>query len=188
MHTHPGKALCSRPGCPGAGRYCCRQGRLGQRAGAGRLREARPMGPQLREQGPQGPQSRCLAAGQGHSPYALALAGSGPRQGEPLGEGPRPRRPGADSGFRLHRRQGSQPRGTMASRPPALQEAAGKLVKSEEQRGRGLDGDPQHTGAGSGRERNTDRADRRRARWKASRAAGLGNAFPPETCTLSVRI
>lgn len=133
---------------------------------------------------PRGPRSRRLAAPGKATAHSAGSGHRGPGRGSPLGEGPRPRRPGCGPGFRLHRRQGSQPRGTMASRPPALQEAAGKLVKSEEQRGRGLDGTLNTQGPSvGGRETQTELIDRGRGGRLVGRR-GLG--MTPQTCTLSI--
>ena len=176
MHTHPGRALCSRPGCPGVGRCRCRWGQP-RPAGRGRTQSGRPgPGRSCGSTAPRGPRSRRPAV---LGTAAARSAGSGcqgPGRGSPRGEGPGPRRAGCGPGFRLHRRQGSRTRATTVSRPQALREAAGMVEKSEEQRGRGLDRTFSTQGPTVGntwREGNADTTGRRRARCEASRVAGV---------------
>lgn len=176
MHTHPGRALRSRPGCPGVGRCRCRWGQP-RPAGRGRTQSGRPgLGRSCGSRAPRGPRSRRPVVSGKAAAHSAGSGHQGLGRGSPRGEVLRPHRLGCGPGFRLRRRQGSQTRGTTVSRPQVLREAAGRLEKSEEQRGRGLDGTFSTQGPTVGntwREGNADRTGRQRARWEASRVAGV---------------
>lgn len=138
------------------------------------MREARPR-PQLREQGPQGPQEQASGStGQGHSPHRWLWA-SGPRQREPPRGGAEATQTRVRTWFPPPQETGQSAQGDHGVQAPSPAGGSREVSEIRGAKRQRVGPGPQHTGAGSGRERNTDRADRRRARWKASRAVGFGN-------------